>query len=163
MMYAIVAMCKDSRAIGKDGAMLYHLSKDLKYFKETTLGNSIVMGAKTYLSLPKHPLPNRKNIVLSRTQNFDEGVLVLRNLEELLAYEVQHPEEQIFICGGSSIYEQCMPYVQKLYITEIEEESPAPANRFFPEIDTNIWKRVQANCIEDTLPLCFTIWERKQP
>lgn len=162
MMYAIVAMCKDSRAIGMDDAMLYHLPKDLKYFKETTQGHTIVMGAKTYLSLPKRPLPNRKNIVLSHKRNFEEDVLVLRSVEELLAYEAQHPEEEIFICGGSSLYEQCMPYVQRLYVTEIEEKSPAPANRFFPEIDSTIWEKVQFNCVEDTLAICFTIWERKK-
>lgn len=163
MMYAIVAMTEKTRAIGRQNAMLYHLPKDLKYFQDTTRGHSIVMGYRTYLSLPKRPLPQRKNIVLSRQhRSLDEGVILLHSIEDLLAYHTQHPEEALYICGGADIYEQCMPCVDQLLVTVIEEEETVEADAFFPKIDTNIWEKTHEECVEDTKHICFTVWKRKQ-
>ena len=122
--YMIVAMTKNTRAIGIDGDMLYHLKEDLKYFKETTLNHTIVCGRKTYFSFPKRPLPNRKNIILTRGNDH------------------YHPDEKIFICGGDNVYKQFMDLASKLYITEIDEDSPVEADSFFPRIDPCLWTKV---------------------
>ena len=109
-------MTEKTRAIGKDGDMIYHLPKDLKYFKETTMGSTVVTGYTTYLSLPKRPLPGRKNIVLCKPVKPIEGCTVFGSIEELLEYAGKNPDEKIFICGGESIYKQLIPYSNKLYI-----------------------------------------------
>lgn len=136
----IVAMTKKSNAIGLNGKMLYHLKDDLKYFKETTLNHTIVCGRKTYFSFPKRPLPNRKNIVLTRfNSNFDQA-FCLHSKEEVLEYAKNNPEEKIFICGGDSVYSQFIDLASKLFITVIDEDKEVLADTFFPKIDENIWK-----------------------
>lgn len=157
----IVAMTEKTRAIGKDGDMIYHLPKDLKYFKETTMGSTVVTGYTTYLSLPKRPLPGRKNIVLCKPVKQIESCTVFGSIEELLEYASNNPDEKIFICGGESIYKQLIPYSNRLYITLIEEIEPVKADRFFPNIDEKIWKKISDTCVEDNKKIHFTVWERK--
>lgn len=156
----IVAMTAKSGAIGKNGLMLYHLPKDLKYFKNTTLNSTIVMGYTTYLSLPKRPLPNRKNIVITRKKIEIEGCIILGSVDAILDYAKNNSHETIFICGGASIYEQLLPYVNKLYITMIEENEYPDADRFFPYIDFKKWKKILDVPEQDTKNLNFTVWER---
>lgn len=164
-LYMIVAMTEKTRAIGKNNDMLYHLPEDLKYFKQTTQGHTIVIGYNTYMSFPKRPLPNRKNIVLTRKNRVIEGVEILHSIEEVLDYAKVHSEEQIFICGGDTIYEQFMPCVSKLYLTVIEEETPVEAEAFFPEVDTDVWKKTEENPSKEwngTTPnYTFTVWEKR--
>ena len=164
-LYMIVAMTEKTRAIGKNNDMLYHLPEDLKYFKQTTQGHTIVIGYNTYMSFPKRPLPNRKNIVLTRKNRVIEGVEILHSIGEVLDYAKVHSEEQIFICGGDTIYEQFMPYVSKLYLTVIEEETPVEAEAFFPEVDTDVWKKTEENPSKEwngTIPnYTFTVWEKR--
>ena len=88
-LYMIVAMTEKTRAIGKNNDMLYHLPEDLKYFKQTTQGHTIVIGYNTYMSFPKRPLPNRKNIVLTRKNRVIEGVEILHSIEEVLRKSIQ--------------------------------------------------------------------------
>lgn len=138
--YMIVAMTEKSNAIGLNNDMLYHLSEDLKYFKATTLNHTIVCGRKTYFSFPRRPLPNRKNIVLSRQDLEFEGATKLSSKEEVIDYARQNPEEKIFICGGDAVYSQFMDVASKLYITVIEENEDVEADSFFPKINKEIWK-----------------------
>ncbi len=163
-LYMIVAMTEKTRAIGKNNDMLYHLPEDLKYFKQTTQGHTIVIGYNTYMSFPKRPLMNRKNIVLTRKNRVIEGAEILHSIEEVLDYAKYNPKEQIFICGGDTIYEQFMPYVSKLYLTIIEEETPVEAEAFFPEVDTKIWKKTEENPSKEwngaTPNYRFTVWEK---
>lgn len=160
-LYLIVAMTEHTRSIGKNGDMLYHLPKDLNYFKNTTLGHTIVMGYNTYLSLPKRPLPNRTNIVLSRKVSAIEGVKVLDSINKLISYIKEHNNEHIFACGGQSLYNQLIPYASKLYVTSIEENETIAADRFFPEIDYSIWQKTSDEACIDNKKLNFTVWERK--
>lgn len=139
-LFMIVAMTKKTNAIGLDGDMLYHLKDDLKYYKNTTQGNTIVCGRKTYFSFPKRPLPNRKNIVLTRENIEFDGAITLNSKEEVLKYTQENPDEKIFISGGDNVYRQFMENASKLYITEIEEGEKPHADSFFPEIDKNIWE-----------------------
>ena len=140
--YVIVAMTKKTRAIGIDGDMLYHLKEDLKYFKETTLNHTIVCGRKTYFSFPKRPLPNRKNIILTRGNDHYDQAFTLHSKDQVAQYALNHPDEKIFICGGDNVYKQFMDLASKLYITEIDEDSPVEADSFFPQIDSCLWTKV---------------------
>ncbi len=123
--------------IGKDNDLLWHLSADLKFFKATTMGKSIIMGRKTFQSLPK-ALPGRKNIVISSDKNFDApGATVVTNTEDALR---ESETEEVFIIGGASVYKAFFPIAKKLYITEVEFECD-DADVFFPDIDLSEWDR----------------------
>lgn len=137
--YMIVAVTKDTYAIGKDGDMIYHLKDDLKYFKETTLGHTIVCGKKTYFSFPKRPLPGRKNIILTRSSESFDGASTIGSMDDFIDYANNNPDETIFIVGGDSIYHQFFDLVSKLYITEIDEEEIVEADSFFPKFDKKLW------------------------
>lgn len=165
-LYSIVAMTEKTRAIGRKNDMLYHLPEDLNYFKETTLNHTIVMGYNTYMSFPKRPLPNRKNIVLTRHDRVLEGAEILHGIEEALDYARKHRNEKIFVVGGDTVYRQFMPYVSKLYITMIREDSAVEAEAFFPEIDEDVWVQVSEEAgrqvPENVPPYTFTVWELKK-
>lgn len=161
--YIIVAITEKTNAIGIDGGMLYHLKDDLKYFKETTLNHTIVCGRKTYFSFPKRPLPNRKNIVLTRTDSTFEGASTLHSKEEVLKYAKDNPNEKIFICGGDNVYAQFMDSASKLFVTIIEEKEKVSADSFFPNIDKKIWKISSVSdyiCPENAPRYRFFIFDR---
>ena len=116
----IVAVTNDY-AIGKNNDLLFHLPTDLKYFKQTTLNKVVVMGDRTYISLPKRPLPNRVNIVLSNNPDFnEEGIIIVRSVAELFARLKEYNSEDVFVTGGASVYNLLMPYCEKAYITKID-------------------------------------------
>ena len=121
----IVAVTNDY-AIGKDNDLLFHLPTDLKYFKATTLNKVVVMGDRTYFSLPKRPLPNRINIVLSNNPEFNEqGIVIVRNLDELFSEIEKYDPNDVFVTGGASVYNLLMDYCDKAYITKIDKIVPA--------------------------------------
>ncbi len=136
-MIAIIAAIDRNRAIGLDNQLLYHLSNDLKRFKALTVGHTVIMGRKTFQSLPKGALPQRRNIVLSRQGAACAGAEVYASLEEAL----QHctAEEQVYIIGGDSVYHQALPLADRLCLTEIEAEAPQ-ADAWFPAIDPAMWQ-----------------------
>ncbi|MBN1462781.1 MAG: dihydrofolate reductase [Paludibacteraceae bacterium] len=132
----IVALAKNF-AIGKDNALLCHIPGDLKRFKELTLNHNIVMGRRTFESLPYGPLPKRKNIVISDIpEDFIEGCYIAESIEE--AFELAKNENEVFVIGGGSIYRQTIDKADKLYLTWINTE--LEGDTFFPEIDLNDWK-----------------------
>ena len=134
MITLIVAINKN-RGIGFENKLLYWLPNDLKRFKSLTTGNTIIMGRKTFDSLPKGALPNRLNIVLTRSDREFAGAETFHSLQEAL----QHCEdEEIFIIGGASLYEEAMPLADRLCVTEIDDNL-VEADVFFPEIDSHIW------------------------
>ncbi len=162
-MNIIVAVDKEN-GIGKDNGLLAHISPDLKYFKEKTLNSVIVMGYNTYMSLPKRPLPDRTNIVLT-TKNIElDGAIVVNSIESLLdkVREFESNGEEVFICGGAKVYGSMMPYVDKLYVTEIMHKFEA--DTFLPEIDLSEWSLVSDIANEENLnhkyPHRFLIYER---
>ena len=138
MTISIIVAMTNNRVIGKDNEMPWHLSDDLKNFKKLTLGKTVIMGRLTYDSIGK-PLPNRKNIVLSRSLK-DKKVNVLSNVEEAL--EVTSAEEEVFIIGGQDIYLQTIKKATKLYITMIDSE--IEGDKFFPNIDLSDWKIINS-------------------
>ena len=133
----IVAMSKN-RVIGKDNKMPWHLSNDLKNFKKITIGKTIVMGRLTYDSIGR-PLPERKNIVLSRNL-IDSNVFIFDNFEEVLNFTKD--EDEVFIIGGQDIYSQTIDKVNKLYLTTIDAN--IEGDKYFPEIDISKWKKIRS-------------------
>ena len=135
-----------NRAIGKDNRLIYWLPHDLKRFKQLTTGNTIIMGRKTFESLPKGALPNRRNIVLSRSTKQLPGCDCYPSLKEALAH--CQDDEQLFIIGGASIYRQTMPIADRLYLTEIDD-IPEKADAFFPPYDEWIVEKEEKHTIDE--------------
>ena len=128
-MISIIAVVAKNRAIGFQNKLIYWLPNDLKRFKTLTTGHTIIMGRNTFLSLPKGALPNRRNIVLSRSQKVFPGCDVYASLEEALKHCV--PDEDIYVIGGASVYRQALKIADRLCLTEIDD-TPADADTFFP-------------------------------
>lgn len=131
----IIASVARNRAIGFENKLLYWLPNDLKRFKALTTGHTIIMGRNTFLSLPKGALPNRRNVVLSRTVKEITGCDVYATLDEALAS--CQADEQVYIIGGASVYEQALDKADRLCLTEIDD-TPQQADAFFP--DYSDWK-----------------------
>ncbi len=137
MLSIVVAKAKNN-IIGKDNKLVWKLPADLQHFKELTTGHTIIMGRKTFESLGR-VLPNRKHIVFSQNPEFkvkDEQVSVVHSMLEIQEYIEE--EKENFVIGGAMIYGLLMPYVTKMYVTEIKEEFEGDS--FFPRIDPEIWK-----------------------
>jgi len=128
-MISIIAAVAKNRAIGFQNKLIYWLPNDLKRFKALTTGHTIIMGRNTFLSLPKGALPNRRNIVLSRSTKAFEGCEVFASLQEALQH--CNKDEEVFIIGGASVYEQALPLADRLCLTEIDD-TPKEADTFFP-------------------------------
>ena len=164
-MISIIVAIAENYAIGKKGDLLCHMPADLKHFKEITSGKTVMMGERTFFSLPKHPLPNRRNIVLTDLQGKTfEGAEAVYSLDEMVA-KVQG-EEEAFVIGGGMVYRQMMERADKLYITHIHH-SWEDADTFFPEIKESEWKLLSAerHFADDKNPYDYTFAEytRKFP
>lgn len=137
-MLSLIVAISENNAIGKAGDLLCHLPNDLKYFKQHTTGATVVMGKNTFLSLPRRPLPNRRNIVLTRDTNFAyENTEVAHSVEQLQS--MLATDENTFIIGGGQVYQQFLPLVDTLYITHIHH-AWEDADTFFPNIDPSTWQ-----------------------
>ena len=134
-MISIIAAVAANRAIGFQNKLLYWLPNDLKRFKALTTGHTIIMGRNTFESLPKGALPNRRNVVISRTKTSFPGCDTYASLEEAISH--CQPDEDIYIIGGASVYEQSLKIADRLCLTEIHD-TPQQADAFFPE--DNVWK-----------------------
>jgi dihydrofolate reductase len=134
---SIIVAIAENYAIGKDNKLLWHLPEDLKRFKKLTTGHTIVMGKKTFESLPIRPLPNRRSIVITDVpeENID-GCTMAYSIKD--AIEKMDAENENFIIGGGSVYRQFLPLAQKLYLTRVHKNFDADC--FFSEIDFNEWK-----------------------
>ena len=138
-MLSLIVAISENNAIGKAGDLLCHLPNDLKHFKELTTGATVVMGKKTFFSLPRRPLPNRRNIVLTRDTAFAyENTEVAHSIHELQS--MLQTNERVFIIGGGEVYKQFMPLADDLHITHIHHIWE-DADTFFPQIDPTIWRR----------------------
>ena len=140
MLSIIACISQTNRAIGYQNRLLYHIKSDLTRFRELTTGHTIIMGRKTYESLPNGALPHRRNIVVSRRMKEMEGCEVYPNLEAALK-AAESPQE-IFIIGGESIYRQSLPAAHKLYLTVVDD-APQQADAFFPEINPEEWELIE--------------------
>jgi dihydrofolate reductase len=161
---SIIAAVADNLAIGYKKQIPWYLPADLKRFKEITTGHTLIMGKKTFESLPSGPLPNRKNIVL--TSMLSEGVVEdyfeANSIDDAL--ELSSNAEKVFIIGGSAIYKQFMEHAETMYITWVHGEFVA--DTFFPDVDFSLWNEVSR---EEHLPdeknphkYAFVVYERKK-
>ncbi len=136
MILSIIAAVSDNNAIGINNSLPWSLPNDLKHFKSLTLNHSVIMGRNTFNSIGK-PLPNRKNIVVSyQTEQEIPNVINVNSLKDAL--NLVKNEDEVFVIGGASLYEQVLPIANRLYITQVHGN--IPGDRFFPTIDDAIWK-----------------------
>jgi len=160
----IVAKTKNN-VIGKNNTMPWHISDDLKYFKKTTSGHTIILGKNNFESIGR-ALPNRTNIILTRNQSFKcSGCIIMDSIEKALKYAYETGEDEVFIIGGGQIYDQTTVYWDKLYITEIDTELEGDV--FFPSIDKSEWKLISEECHQKSekneYDFCFKVYERTNP
>lgn len=147
MLSIIAALTSDRNAIGRNGDLIFHLSDDLKRFKALTTGHAVIMGRRTFESLPKGALPNRRNIVVTRNPGFSapstETVPDLATAVEMARTTDPAP----FIIGGGEIYRQALPMADHLCLTLIDEPTPDDADTFFPPVDPAEWEEIESTPI----------------
>ena len=130
----ILIVATDSKwGIGKDNNLLFRLKKDMAFFRQTTTGNVVVMGANTFLSLPNGALPNRTNIVLDNSGNVHEATITVQSLQQLKQVLSNFDSQQIYVCGGASIYKLLLPYCQTALVTKVHADGDAQV--FIPNLD----------------------------
>ncbi|MCD6112487.1 MAG: dihydrofolate reductase [Bacteroidales bacterium] len=152
-MISIIVAIAENNAIGKDNKLLCHIPGDLKRFKKLTTGKTVIMGLKTFKSLPNGPLPNRRNIVITDKKNQKiDGCDMAYSIEE--AVEMCNTDEENFVIGGGSIYRQFLPLADKLYITKVHHNFDA--DTFFPEIDYSKWKLISSKKITKDVKYPFS-------
>jgi dihydrofolate reductase len=142
MEISIVVAVSDNNAIGAGGALLWHLPKDMQYFKEVTTGHHVLMGRKTWESIPAkfRPLTNRVNIIVTRQKDFKaEGAIVVRSLDEGIEIAKKAGEQELMVIGGGEIYKQVFPKANKVYLTKVHATF-VDADAFAPDILNEDWK-----------------------
>ena len=158
-MLSIIVAVAENGAIGRNNELLWHISEDLKYFKETTTGHPVIMGRKTYDSLGR-PLPNRTNVVISRTAEHIEGCQIARSLEEAIA--LFPADEEIFIIGGAQIYALALEVADRIYLTRVEHDYEGDTS--FPAWDESKWKLISREAFEQgekyPYPFAFETYDR---
>lgn len=145
--------------IGKENKLLARVPADMEYFKEKTTGKTIVMGSSTYMSFPKRPLPNRENLVLTTSPEKYPEVKCFDSIGELFEY-IKDFEDDVFVCGGSTVYLQLLPYCRKAYVTHIDEEFDADV--FFPDLEQlSSWEKVEESEVIETngYNITFAVYE----
>ena len=133
---SIIAAIAENNAIGLNGKLLYWLPEDLKRFKALTTGHTIIMGRKTFDSLPKGALPNRRNVVLTRSKRTFPGAETFPSLSQALAS--CSAEEEVYVIGGASVYAEALPLADRLCLTEVHD-TPKEADAFFPDFNKDEW------------------------
>ena len=161
---SIVAAVADNYAIGKGNKLPWHLPADLKHFRELTTGHAVVMGKRTFESLPNGPLPNRRNVVLTSvmSEGVNEGYFEADSLEDALY--LCEKEDKVFIVGGAAVYRQSLEIADSLYITWVHHEFSADI--YFPEVDFSKWEEVSRQDLpaddKNPYPYSFVHYKRKK-
>ena len=167
MIVSLIAAVAKNGVIGKDNDLVWHLPKDMKFFKDTTLNHHVLMGRKNYLSIPPkyRPFTNRTNIVVTRQKNFQaEKCQVVNSIQEGIEIGKANGEEEFFIIGGGQIYKHSIEnkLVDRMYITWIDEEFEG--DTYFPEVDFSDWKEIGRENFEpderNLYPFSIVTYER---
>lgn len=160
MLFSIIVAIGNNNEIGRNNDLLWHISGDLKRFKSITTGHTVIMGKKTYESLPIKPLPNRRNIVLSDICNdCIPNVEVANSIDEVIA--LCATDEECFIIGGGLVYQQFLPLANKLYLTRVH--CSYEADVFFPEINFSEWELISDEAHNDHDPaFSYQMYIKKQ-
>lgn len=167
MKVSIIVAVGENNAIGKDNQLLWHLPRDMKFFKEKTMGHIVVSGRKNYESIPEkfRPLPGRTNIIITHNTNYTlPGALVMHSIDEALEYARSIREEEVFIIGGGEIYNLVRDrnLADRIYLTRVKSEFTA--DTFFRPLDEEGWKLKQDEQFlkdeKNMFDLSFQIWEK---
>ena len=164
MKFSLIVAVADDNVIGQKNSLPWHLPEDLRFFKKHTMGKPVLMGRKTYESIGR-PLPGRLNIVLSGSPELKvaDGVLLFNNVEPALKRMEQESVEEAFVIGGGHLFETCLPFIDRMYITKVHGTFP-DGDVFFPSIDHAHWKLVFEEIHgvdeEHKYPYTFQIFER---
>ena len=158
MKVSIIAAVGRNLELGRGNDLIWHFKEDMKFFKETTMGSSVIMGRKTFESLPK-ALPERKNIVITNNNSYSaEGAVTVYSVDEAIK---SADSQEVFVIGGGKIYEQLLPVADKLYLTEIEAECP-DADTYFPSFNKEEYTReVIASYQADGISFSHICYTRK--
>lgn len=163
MTLSMIVAVAANQAIGFENKLLYWLPNDLKQFKAITSGHTIIMGNHTFLSLPKGALPNRRNMVLSRTAKHYKNTEHFTSLQHAL--EACKEEDEVFVIGGAMLYNEAIQKADRLYVTHIHH-TPKEADTFFPEIDPKVWEEKSRDDHptdeKHLYPYSFVTYERKR-
>jgi len=162
-MISIIVAVAENYAIGKNNDLLWHISGDMKRFKALTIGHTVIMGKRTWESLPKRPLPGRTNIVITDdpSDHFD-GCIMAWSIENAL--NKCNPQDESFIIGGASVYREFLPFTDRLYLTKVNK--PFDADVFFPQINFEEWvlklKEDYPPDDENDFSYTYMIYDRKK-
>ena len=163
MKISLVVAASDNHAIGKDNQLLWHLPKDMRFFKNTTWALPILMGRKTFESLGNKPLPGRLNLVITRQAGVQyNGATVVGSLEEAMAIAKQHDYKELMVIGGGEIYSMALPIAQTIYLTRVHTN--IEGDTYFPELGTEWVKASSEPQLADekhAFDFDFEIWQRK--
>ncbi|MFB0934610.1 MAG: dihydrofolate reductase [Propionivibrio sp.] len=162
-MLSLIAAVARNRVIGKDNQLLWHLPGDMRHFRETTRGKPVIMGRRTWESLPEkfRPLPGRLNVVVSRDPRYAApGATLAGSLED--AIEIAGSAEETFVIGGAELYRQALPFANRLYLTEIAADFGG--DTWFPEIHPEDWRETsRSQPVEEAgLVYTFALYQRTQ-
>jgi dihydrofolate reductase len=158
MISAIVAV-DNNWGIGFNGNLLEHIPEDLKYFKELTSGHCVMMGRKTWDSLPKKPLPNRKNYIISNSQPAILGDNIIRfQMDDAITF-LNYVWEDVFIIGGGAIYKELLPYCDRVYVTKIFKDHDQ-IDTYFPNLDeSDEWAPAMQSALHTYKDLTYQFWQ----
>ena len=143
MIVSLIAALSQNRVIGKNNDLPWHLPDDMKYFMQTTKKHTVIMGRKNYDSIPEkfRPLPNRTNIIITRQKDFSApGCTVIQSMQEAIDLARSAKEDEVFIIGGSEIYQLGLPFTRRMYLTEIQ--AIIQGDTYFPAFPATDWKEV---------------------
>jgi len=165
MTIALIAALSENRVLGKDNELVWHLPKDMRWFKTKTMGYPVVMGRKTFESFG-NPLPGRTNIVITRNPDYQaEGTIVVTSLDAALAEAARYHTDTIFVAGGAEIYRQALPLADTMYLTHVHAQVEGDA--FFPEFSEVEWQPVATESVpadeKHAYPFDFVTWKRVKP
>lgn len=165
MTIALIAAISQNRVLGKDNELVWHLPKDMRWFKTKTMGYPVVMGRKTFESFG-NPLPGRTNIVITRNPDYQaEGTIVVSSLDAALAEAARYHTDTIFVAGGAEIYRQALPLADTMYLTHVHAQVEGDA--FFPEFSETEWQPVATESVpadeKHAYPFDFVTWKRVKP
>jgi dihydrofolate reductase len=161
-MISLIAAVARNRSIGKNGQLLWQIPEDMRHFRETTRGKAVIMGRKTWESLPAafRPLPGRHNIVLTRDRDYRAaGADLCHTLDDALAFADKH--EEIFVIGGEELYRQALPLAKRMYLTEVAESPDGDV--FFPEFSKDDWQQISCagQRTASGLEFSFALYQRR--
>ena len=158
-MVSIIVAIAQNGTIGDKNSLLWHIKEDMRFFRTTTSGHPVIMGRKTYESLGR-PLPNRTNVVISRTAEHIEGCTIARSLEEAIA--MFPADEEVFIIGGAQIYALALEVADRFYLTRVEHDYEGDAS--FPAWDESKWRLLSREAYEHgekyPYPFAFELYEK---